>query len=77
MSRDEPPKYVTNEVNDRRIRRGALIFLAIGWAIAYWVWPDGITDLTFAQITLGGFLRVLASAAIALGAAFVTVTLCI
>lgn len=43
----------------------AAVFLAIGWAAAYWVWPSGIIDLPLLQITLGTLFRVIASGAIA------------
>ena len=44
----------------------AVFVLAIGWVVAYWIWPKGITDLPLAAITLGALLRALAAGAIAL-----------
>jgi hypothetical protein len=43
----------------------AAVLLGIGWAAAFWVWPDGITDLPLAAIRLGAFLRAIASGVIA------------
>jgi len=68
---------MTNEEAERSNRKVALGYLVVGLAIAYWVWPDGITDLPLAQITLGGFLRFFASAAIALVAAAIAIALCL
>jgi hypothetical protein len=51
----------------RATTRGlAVVVLAIGLTIAYWVWPDGITERTLASITFGALLRTIASGAIGL-----------
>ena len=44
----------------------AFVFLAIGLALAYWIWPSGITDLTLSAITFGAVLRALASCVVVL-----------
>ena len=40
---------------------GPLLVSAIGLAIAYAIWPTGITDLPLGSITLGQALRAIAS----------------
>ena len=44
----------------------AAVLLGIGCAIAYWIWPPGIMDVPLASVTVGTFLRMLASGVIAL-----------
>jgi hypothetical protein len=48
----------------RTARQIGLIFFAIGLALAYWVWPTGITSLP-----LGALLRAVAAVGIAIAAA--------
>jgi hypothetical protein len=39
---------------------GAIFYLvfATAWAIgAYWLWPDGVTDIPLSALTLGALLR--------------------
>jgi hypothetical protein len=43
----------------------AAVFLGIGGAAAYWIWPEGITDLPLASIKFGGLLRAIGSGVIA------------
>lgn len=59
-------KFVSNEEAQATTRVIAVIFLGIGLAIAYWVWPTGATDLTLASMTFGTFLRAIGSGAIAI-----------
>ena len=59
-------KFTTNEQAQATTRVVAVVFLAIGLLAAYWVWPNGITDLTIASITLGALLRAVGSGVIAL-----------
>jgi hypothetical protein len=59
-------KFVSNDSAPLAVWVVAAVLLAIGLAIAYWVWPAGITDLTLANITFGVFLRAAASGAIGL-----------
>jgi hypothetical protein len=33
--------------------------LAVGFGIAYWLWPTGIADVPLSSITLGALLRAL------------------
>jgi hypothetical protein len=66
---EEPDnELVSNESAQARVRVMAAVLLGIGVAIAYWVWPAGITDLPLTQITFGSFIRVAASGAITLAA---------
>jgi hypothetical protein len=46
----------------------ALLILIAGWAVAYFVWPDGVTEILTAQATIGSALRELVAGAIAFGA---------
>ena len=69
---DEPErKFVSNEEAQATTRIVATVLLAIGWAVAYWVWPAGITDLPLAAVKVGALLQAIASGVIAL------VTLCL
>lgn len=58
-------KFATNEEAQTVTRVIAVIFLGIGLAIAYWVWPTGATDLTLASMTFGTLLQAIGSAGIA------------
>jgi hypothetical protein len=42
-------------------------FLVIGWWIAYWLWPAGITYLPLGEIGLSGALWILASVGVGIG----------
>lgn len=53
----------------------AAVLFGIGLAIAYWVWPDGITDIPLAQITFGGLLRAAASSVITLAGLYMAALL--
>jgi len=66
MRSDQPEQYRSNERAQASVRRIGLIFLAIALVFAYLVWPAGVTELPLSQITLGGYLRILASAGLAL-----------
>lgn len=57
---------LTNDENQAITRKFAAILFGIGLSIAYWVWPDGITNLTLSQIRFGALLQAGASSAIAL-----------
>ena len=59
-------KYMSNESAQRVVWAVASVLLGIGWIVAYWVWPSGITDLPLASITFGELLRAIASGVIAL-----------
>lgn len=59
-------KFTTNEQAQATVRVTAVVILAIGLAVAYWVWPSGITELTLASITFGTLSRAIASGVIAL-----------
>ena len=64
MTLDKPDaEFMSNENVQKRVRVMAAVFLAIGWAISYWIWPSGVIDLPLVQITFGAFLRILASGA--------------
>jgi hypothetical protein len=43
---------------------GGFIFLAVFVAIAYFVWPDGVTAQTLSQMTFGSLLRCIGSGVI-------------
>ena len=63
---DEPKRnYTTNEEAQFGTRVIAVIFLAIGFAIAYWVWPAGATDTPLGSMTFGTLLQAIGSVAIA------------
>ena len=49
-------KFVSNEKVQAGIRKMAVVLFSVGFAIAYWIWPAGITDIPLGQITLGAFL---------------------
>lgn len=53
---------------------GAILF-AIGLAVAYWVWPTGITDLPIASVPFGSFLRVIGAVAVTGAFAFLALLL--
>ncbi len=72
---EQDGKFTTNEQAQSNVRVMAVVFLAIGLAAAYWVWPSGIADLTLSSITLGALLRAIASGVIALASCVVTVML--
>ena len=55
-----------NEKSQASTRKIAAFLFGIGFSIAYWVWPDGITNLTLSQIRFGALLQAGASSAIAL-----------
>ena len=64
---DEPDrKFVSNEKAQAGVRVIATVLLAVGWAIAYWVWPSGITDLPLTAIKFGALLLAMASGVIAI-----------
>lgn len=65
---------VSNEDARKTARAIAMVFLVVGLAIAYVVWPTGIMDLPLRQMTLDALSRALASVAIALGALVMTAT---
>lgn len=58
-------KMGTNEEAQAVTRVIAVIFLGIGLAITYWVWPTGATDLPLASMTFGTLLWAIGSGAIA------------
>jgi len=62
----QPEEYTTNERAQATVRRVGLVFLAVALAFAYLVWPPGVIELPLSQITLGGFLRMLASVGLVL-----------
>jgi len=59
-------KHATNEEAQRTTRIVAVIYFAIGLVIAYFVWPSGVTEVPLSSVTVGGWLRMLASGAITL-----------
>lgn len=59
-------EFVSNESAQASVRVMAVILFCIGLAIAYWVWPAGITNIPLVQITFGALLWAAASAAITL-----------
>ena len=63
---EQDGKFVSNDRAKWTARVTAAVFLGIGWAAAYWVWPAGITDLPLAAIKFGALLRAIASGAIAI-----------
>ena len=50
-------KFVSNEQARATTAIVGIILLGIALGIAYWIWPEGITDLPLGAITLGQFLR--------------------
>ena len=44
----------------------AMLLLGTGGALAYLIWPHGITDVPLASVTIGAYLRLIASAVVAL-----------
>ena len=70
---DQDGKFITNEQAQAATRKVAVIVLVVGLAVAYWVWPEGITALPLASITFGALLRAIASGAISLIFLFVAV----
>lgn len=65
-------KYpLTNEQAQAEIRATritgyvyAVFVMAIGFGIAYALWPDGVTDTPLSSITFGALLRALGSIAV-------------
>lgn len=72
---EQDGKIRTNEQAQSAVQIMAVIFLAIGLAAAYWVWPSGITDLTLSTITFGVLLRAIVSGVIALASCIITAML--
>jgi len=52
---------------DIRAKVFGVVFFAIACAIAYWVWPAGITDQTLVTTTIGQILRTLGSIVVVSG----------
>lgn len=67
--------YRSNESVQAGVRKLAAILFGIGLAIAYWLWPDGITNLPLAQITFGTLLWAAASCATMLAALVMAILL--
>jgi hypothetical protein len=57
---------VTNDQADAFSRKFGIVLMCIGFAIAYFVWPDGATDVSLAAMTLGMLLRVIAAIGLAI-----------
>lgn len=72
---EQDDKFTTNEQAQGTTRAMAVVFFAIGLAASYWVWPNGITDLSLTSITFGALLRAIASGAIVLVSFVVTAML--
>jgi hypothetical protein len=58
--------FTTNEEAQRSVRWIAIAFLAIGWGLAWWVWPSGVADAPLASITVRDALWMLASGVLGL-----------
>ena len=72
---EQDGKFTTNEQAQSNVRALAVVFLAIGFTGAYWVWPSGIADLTLSSITFSALLRAFASGVIALASCVVAALL--
>lgn len=59
---ERPVKYTTAAQAQATTRLIAMVFLGIGWAAAYWLWPDGVMDAPLAAMTMRTLLWILASA---------------
>jgi hypothetical protein len=68
-------KFTSDDQSQATVRVVAVVFLVIGFAAAYWAWPSGITDLTFASITFGVLLRAIGAGMIVLVSCVVTAML--
>lgn len=62
--REPDHKIVSNESAQASVRVMGTVLFGIGLAIAYWVWPTGITDVTLANIAFGRLLQAIASGGI-------------
>jgi integral membrane sensor domain MASE1 len=47
---EEKRKYLAHDAGHGMTRPVVTVLLAMGIGIAYWVWPDGITDKSFGDI---------------------------
>lgn len=55
--REQKRKYLASNHGDGMARPMATVMLVLGIGIAYWVWPDGITDRPFADIPLSDLVQ--------------------
>jgi hypothetical protein len=72
-----PINYISYAEARARMRLLALVLFPLGMALAYWLWPDGITDRTLGSITLGELLEAGAAAFLAIVVPIFSVFLCI
>lgn len=62
------PEFVSNESAQATTRVIAVIVFGVGLAIAYWIWPVGITGTQLAHVTFGDLLQAILSGVITLAA---------
>lgn len=61
----EKRRYLTDESARRLTRPVVTVLLLVGLALAFWVWPEGITDKPFGDVSLSELLE--AGAAVLVG----------
>ena len=59
-------KYLSGDSGRRMSRPVVTVLLIMGIVISYWVWPDGITDMPFAEVSTSDLIQ--AAAAVLVGA---------
>lgn len=62
----EKRKYLSDESAHTMARPVVTALLAVGLGLAYWVWPEGITDKAFAEVALSELLEAAASVLVGL-----------
>lgn len=50
-------KYLGSDAGHRMSRPVVTVLLIMGIVISYWVWPDGITDEPFAEISISDLIQ--------------------
>lgn len=60
----DEPKVANNADAQATSLFAIVVLLCIGLAIAFWIWPTGVTDLSLAAATIGELLRAIASVVI-------------
>ena len=63
---EEKRRYLADESGRGMARPMVTVLLVMGIAIAYWVWPDGITDHAFEDIPVSDLVQALGSLLVAL-----------
>ena len=63
---DEKRRYLADESEHGMARPMVTVRVIMGIAIAYWVWPDGITDHAFEDIPVSDLVQAVGSLLVAL-----------